>query len=285
MIIPNSAHRHSVFDASPAKWDENIPSPWSRERLDAFQERLNAIGGVAWNGKPNVRICWPAWPVPCVTKVAKDPGPILDYDESITMHWVKGADGKFWRRGRYRLFTQEYDLEGINLETGLPVVQQVDVDICLRRFVVEEYHVPEEGRFNPKTGAAGHGFYSHLWSVGVHFDSCCGGNEATKRGKLCLGLYREPAERDLEELARRIKARDAWEAGHRPGEQVSTQEMMLDARNARSAEQADSAKRLEVYRQSLMDGFASHGWRMFCDDPTKLSHGKYHFLKGPNENN
>lgn len=287
MIIPESSHRHDVFDAPWSRWDENLPSPWSVERLGELQERINNIAGLAWNGKPNVRVIWPAWPVPPVETVFsnEDPGVISDYNERITMHWVQKDRYHYQKRARYRLFTQEYRYEGIDLETGLPAVKDVDLDIVLRRFVFEEYHVPEEGRINWKTGTAGHGWYSHLWSCGVHFESCCGGNEATKKGKLCLGLYREPGDRDIEELQRRIKLRDEWEAGHRPGEAVSQKELELEARAARDAEERGRERRINEYREAMLSSFATHGWKMFCDDPSRLQEGKYFDLARKKGNN
>jgi hypothetical protein len=172
------------------------------------------------------------------------------------------------------LFTQEYELQGFNRETGLPFVQYMDIDIAVRRFIVEQYHLPAEQGFNYKPGTRGQGFYSHLWSVAKHFDDCCGGREAD-RGHLCLGLYREPSDCDLDELQARIKARDAEMAGHMPGDQVSLDEMLMEARENREQVDAGRQRRLELYKQTLKDSFTTHGFRMFTDDPSKLSEGKY----------
>lgn len=274
IIIPQSKHNHPVFDAPLEDWDKNLMSPWSVERLTDFQARIDRIAGLAFNGKPNVRIIWPGHPVGPIVSISSEPDAVLGPEEEKTMHWVKGRDGKFVKRGRYHLFTQEYELSGFNRETGVPFVQYMDIDIAVRRFVVEQYHLPAENRFNYKPGTKGQGFYSHLWTVAKHFDDCCGGREADG-GHLCLGLYREPGDKDLEELQARIKARDAELAGHMPGEQVGFDEMMQEAREAKDAAEEESCRRKELYRQTLRDSLLFRGWKMFTDDPAKLAEGKY----------
>jgi hypothetical protein len=273
IIIPESSHNHSVFDAPLKTWDENLMSPWSVERLADFQARINRIAGLAFNGKPNVRIIWPGYPVPPILTLDKEPDAVLGPEEEKTMHWVKNKYGQYVKRGRYHLFTQEYELQGFNRETGLPFVQHMDIDIAVRRFIVEQYHLPAEQGFNYKPGTRGQGFYSHLWTVAKHFDDCCGGREANN-GHLCLGLYREPSDCDLDELHARIKDRDAEMAGHMPGEEVSFAEAIMEARESRDQVDAAYQRRLALYKQTLQDSFTVHGWKMFTDDPSRLAEGK-----------
>jgi hypothetical protein len=274
IIIPESSSNHPVFDAPLKTWDENMMSPWSRKRLKDFQARMNRIAGLAFNGKPNVRIIWPGHPIPPIITLDTEPDAILSPEEEKTMHWVRTREGKYSKRGRYHLFTQEYELHGFNRETGVPFIQHMDIDIAVRRFVVEQYHLPAEGSFNYKPGTKGQGFYSHLWTVAKHFDDCCGGREANG-GHLCLGLYREPSDCDLEELMARIKARDAEIAGHMPGDRVSFDEMLLESRQTHDGIEEGNRSRLELYEKTLKDSFRAHGWRMFTDDPARLSEGKY----------
>jgi hypothetical protein len=287
IIIPESSHSHPVFDAPLKTWDENLLSPWSAERLKDFQARINRIAGIAFNGKPNVRIIWPGHPVSPIITLDEEPDAVLSLAEEETMHWVKSRDGKFVKRGRYHLFTQEYELRGFNRDTGLPFVQYMDLDIVVRRFIVEQYHLPQENSFNYKPGTKGRGFYSHLWTVAMHFDDCCGGREADK-GNLCLGLYREPSDRDLEELQARIAARDAEMASHMPGDQPTFDEMLIEARESRDQAEAAYNHRRSVYRNALRDSLRVHGWKAFTDDPAKLAEGKYFDLarrKRPHRNN
>lgn len=272
-MIPQSSSKHPTFDSDPETWDENAHSPWSQDRIEAFQQSLNRIAGVAYNGKPNVRLMWAASPVEIVVAVDKEPDGALTLPP--TMEWVKDKNGKFSRRGRYRLFTQEYEIKGTDLETGLEVIQTVDLDICVRRFMIEEYHVPAEARFNPKVATMGQGFYSNLWTVAHHGKDCCNGSGGTRQGRLCLGLYREPGERDLEELARRIKERDAEMLGHMPGEQISPAELLADARRDKNEIEAMEAKRLEGYRYAIESALTTHGHKMFAHTPTAVREGKY----------
>lgn len=274
IIIPQSSNNHPVFDAPLKTWDENLMSPWGASRLSDFQARINRIAGFAFNGKPNVRIIWPGHPIGPIITLNKEPDSVLGTEEERTMHWVKTRDGRFVKRGRYHLFTQEYELQGFNRETGMPFVQHMDIDIAVRRFIVEQYHLPAEQGFNYKPGTKGQGFYSHLWTVAKHFDDCCGGREADK-GHLCLGLYREPGDADLNELAARIAARDAETAGHMPGDQVAFDEMLLEARESRDQVEAGNQRRLDLYKNVLKDSFLLHGWKMFTDDPARLAEGKY----------
>lgn len=274
-MIPNSSHKHRAFDSDPETWDENLPSPWSQERIEAFQRSINRIAGIAYNGKPNVRLIWAAWPIPIVVSLDKEPDAVLDPLEATTMEWVKDKHGKYSKRGRYRLFTQEYQLEGIDIESGLSVTQNVDLDICVRRFMVEEYHVPAEARFNPKVATMGQGFYSNLWTVAHHDANCCGGTGGTKKGTLCLGLYREPGDRDLDELARRIKERDAETLGHMPGDQISEAETLADARRDRNEIEAMETRRVQGYQKAIQSALLTHGWKMFAHTPTAVREGKY----------
>jgi hypothetical protein len=112
-----------------------------------------------------------------------------------------------------------------------------------------------------------------LWTVAKHFDDCCGGREANN-GHLCLGLYREPSDCDLDELHARIKDRDAEMAGHMPGEEVSFAEAIMEARESRDQVDAAYQRRLALYKQTLQDSFTVHGWKMFTDDPSRLAEGK-----------
>jgi len=220
-----------------------------------FQRKLNKIAGLSSNGRPNVRLIWPA-----------------DTDESISMHIVNGE-----KRARYRLYTQVYEASGTT-PAGIAYVHDIDVDITVPRFIIEEFHEPWEEEFNPaEVVNKGQGYYTHLWSV-AHHDTCCDGREATDAGELCLGLYREPSDRDLDELKRRIHLRDSEKRYRAVGERMTEQEVIDAAQAARSQIEDVEAKRRADYYTALMDSFNTHGHRLFTDDPSVLKHGKYHFL-------
>lgn len=238
--------------------DENHECPWTRQRMREFQRKLDKIAGLSSNGRPNVRLIWPA-----------------DADESISMHMVKGE-----KRARYRLYTQVYEATGTT-PAGVAFVEEIDVDITLPRFIIEEFHEPHEEAFNPATEEnTGQGYYTHLWTVAHHDDKCCGGREATAEGELCLGLYREPGERDLEELKRRIRLRDSEKRYRAVGERMTDAEAVAVARDTRSQIESMEQRRQADYYLALMDAFKTHGFKLFTDDPSVLRHGKYHFLQG-----
>ena len=252
-MVPKRDGAHPVLDAFP--FESNPESPWSRERIAGFQKRLDKIAGLSSNGRSNVRLIWPA-----------DPNP------AISMHPVGGE-----LRARYRLWTNEYECQRTDPATGLEVVEIVKVDIVPPRFEIEEFHEAAEMAINPDEGKSGDGYYSHLFTVAHHDDKCCGGTEAAGGG-LCLGLYREPGDRDIEELQRRIRLRDTARAGHRPGEAITDAEMREDLRDLRDWQARYDDKLKTDYREAAMGALAVNGWRLFNHDAGKKS--RYHILGG-----
>lgn len=252
MHIPESLTPHPVFDRVP---EENYPNPWSREREYAFQRELDRIAGKALNGRSNLRLLWPA-----------------DADESLSMEVIGGE-----KKARYRLYTASFRCTTMS-EGGLEVIQDIDVDICMQRYVIEEYHPPSEEAFgNFKAPTKGNGYYSHLFTVAHHDETCCSGTEGIK-GELCLGLYREPGDADLNNARRMIKEREEYTHGHRPGEAASEAEVQAEARLYRRMEEQAIQKRKSDYAEAAMSGFMPHMHRMFTDDPTVLNHGRFHFM-------
>lgn len=252
MYIPESESRHPVYDKLP---DENYPIPISRERIAEFQSKLDKIAGIAPNGRSNVRLIWAA-----------------DPDESVSMIMINGE-----KRAKYRLYTEEYDC--IRMHGDLEVIERIDVDICTPRFMIEEYHLPDEEAFaRAPDGHEGKGHYTHLFSVAYHDEECCSGREALRGGQLCLGLYREPCEADLEELRRRIKLRDELVADRRIGERPSYVELVQSLRDIKYGHARKEEKRTGLFEEMFADGMKTHSHRIFSDDPAVHSHGKYHFI-------
>lgn len=262
MFIPNSSNPHPALDQIP---EQNFPNPLSREREAKFQKELNRVAGFSLNGKPNLRLLWPA-----------------DPDESLSMEMVPNRDGVLVKRARYRLFTDRYRRETTSA-SGIVGVEDIDVDVCFNRYVIEQYHLPsEEEQGNFKAGSQGEGFYSHLFSVAHHDEHCCGGTEGYK-GELCLGLYREPGTADIYNVQRMIKARDEMAHGHRPGEQASEAEVMAEARYLRDINERSIEKRREGYYEAALSGFMPHRKRLFSTDPSVVSSGGYHWMSGHNK--
>lgn len=250
-MIPNFPNPHPVFDRWPVV--ENFPCPVSGERLKAFQKQLNRIGGVASNGKPNIRIVWAA-------------------DPETAMHVVNGEP-----KARYALRTDQYECKRIDKETNLEIVEFVDVDVCLPRFIVEQYHTPEEESFNPSGEPTGNGYYTHLFTVAHHDEGCCGGREAVN-GQLCLGAYEEPSESHLDHLRHLIRLRDETKQTRMIGEQITEEEFAEDRKHLKDwnerRDEATKSSFADIARQSLK----LHGWRMSSGDGGKRS--KFHFLNG-----
>jgi len=221
----------------------NFPPPLSARLQDEFQERINKICGLAPNGKPAVRLIWPA-----------------DPDESISMKIVDGE-----KRARYILYSEEYECE-MTTEGGLTAVEIVTVDITPPRWMLEEYSEPMDD-------------YLHLTTIAFHDERCCEGRGSIA-GHLCNGLYREPAHCDLEDLQRRIRERDA--SGERvyadqPFTYSETQAALQRIRNWTEIQQRTVKDR---YKQAIMDGLMPQSARLFSQDPTVQKWGKYHFLSG-----
>lgn len=239
------------MDAFP--FQSNLECPWTRERIAGFQKRIDKIAGRGSNGRSNVRLIWPA-----------------DPDPAISMRTVNGEP-----RARYRLWTNEYECRRTDPTTGLEVVEYVKVDITPPRFMLEEFHEPAEQAFNPSGEDDGNGFYTHLMTVSHHDELCCNGAESMGGG-LCLGLYREPEDRDLQELQRRIRLRDTAKSGHRPGERVSMDELEEDLQHLREWRRHFDNKLTTDYREAAMNSLALHGWRLF-DENTR---SRYHIIGG-----
>lgn len=251
-MVPRSSYQHPVFDKFP--FDQNFECPWSEARIAEYQKRIDKIAGKSANGRSNVRLIWPA-----------------STDESISMRTVNGE-----KKARYRLWTNEYQCTRTDSESGLEVVEHIDVDITPPRFMFEEFHEAAEDQFNPgPINTRGAGYYTHLFTVGEHDEHCCGGREARK-GKLCLGLYREPSEKDLDNLRQRIRYRDAQAHGHRAGERISQEEYAEDVLRLKNwIEQRDNHIR-DGFLEAATSALQTHGWNLFNFDHGKKS--RFHFL-------
>jgi hypothetical protein len=251
MHIPSTLNPHPTFDRVP---EENYPNPWPRWREKKFQKELDRLAGVASNGRSNLRLLWPA-----------------DADESLSMELIAGE-----KKARYRLYTTSYRCTSVS-EAGLEVIQDIDVDICMNRYVIEQYHLPEEERLGSfKEASKGNGFYSHLFTVAHHDEKCCGGTEGIK-GRLCLGLYREPGTADIYNAQRMIRERNAKFYSDRLAELPPDEEVRQEARENRDLDERTTRLRQLAYSEAAMSGFMPHMHRMFTDNPKTLKHGRYHF--------
>lgn len=239
-LLASSTH---YLDQYP--WEGNFPPPLSERVQREFQDRINAICGLAPNGKPNVRLLWPA-----------------DPDESKSMKIVEGE-----KRARYVLYSEEYEGTRIT-ESGLAVVETIQVDITPARWILEEYSEVKDD-------------YLHLTTIGYHDERCCDGAESVS-GHLCFGLYREPAQRDLEDLQRRVQERDAWGERVQADQPFTHSETQAALSRIRRWQEHWEGNLRNRYKQAILDGMLAQSPRLFSDDPTVQKWGKYHFLSGHN---
>jgi hypothetical protein len=256
MYFPQSVNAHPVFDQMP---EQNYPAPLPKWRVRRIQDQLDKVAGKAPNGKSNVRLIWAA-------------------DPEFAMDLVRMPDGTTEKKARYRLWTDEYECVSKSAE-GLDVVTFVDVDIVIPRYVVEEYHLPQEESFGSyREGLQGQGFYTHLFSVAHHDEHCCNGTEGRK-GHVCMGLYRDPGDADVRELQRRVRLRDEHLA-RQLGTQASYEELLQDARDLRTRIDNDKQNRRRIYREVAMNAVMPMHKRLFTADPSVHASGGYHWTTG-----
>lgn len=247
-MIPQFPFAHPVFDEWPIK--QNYPCPISNSRLRVYQKQIDRIAGRAPNGKSNVRVIWAA-------------------DPAVAMHIINDEP-----KARYAIRTETY--ECTRKEGDLDAVEFIDVDIVTPRFIFEQYHLPEESAFNPSSPeTAGEGYYTHLFTVGYHDETCCGGREAVN-GQLCFGAYQEPSDSHLDYLRQLVRLRDQFKQVRMLGEKVTAAEFDDDRRRLAQwnveRDVLTQSKFADVAKQSLK----LHGWRMSNADGGKRS--KFHFL-------
>jgi len=236
-LLETSNH---YLDSYP--WNGNFPPPLEERVIARFQKRINKICGPAPNGRPNVRVIWPA-----------------DSREDISMY--VDADGE--KRARYCLYSHEYQCEQV-LESGVSAVELVTVDIVPQRWIVEDY--------NDSTDS-----YVHLFTVGYHDERCCNGSESIS-GHLCFGLYREPEDQDLERLQKLHKEREEYRYLLKSDEPISYGEMQDWLSRIRTWKETAARVAKQRYKEAIISGLMPQEARLFSGDPTVQKWGKYHFL-------
>ena len=251
-MIPQFPNSHPVFDEWPIK--QNYPCPISASRLRTYQRQIDRIAGKAANGKSNVRVIWTS-------------------DPAVAMHIINGEE-----KARYAIRTDSYRCT--KTVDSLEVVEDVDVDICAPRFVFEQYHTPEEQEFNPAppdVNSDHQGYYTHLFTVAFHDETCCDGRESVN-GQLCFGAYQEPSESHLDYLKQLIRLRDEIRQTRMLGERVTQEELLEDARNLKAWKEYRDISLKTKYADVALDSLKLHGWRMANADGGKRS--KFHFIEG-----
>ena len=245
----NQVHQsHPYFDNERAiiESETNVPSPIP---LTGFQEQIDKIVGRTPYGQSRVRILW---------------GQDVEKGSMFTL-------GK--RRLKYPFW---------HFKAGEEIR-----DIGVPRFYIEELHTNEELMKDDKWEKARYqwhggvcedvlgpipldGFYTGLFIIAYHDDTCCGGREIVKH-QPCYGSYREPGEQDLTRIRRMLFMRN----------QASRSEIAPSDEEIHRQAKAQMEARDEHWRQGIRgvteDFLKTHAWRFVTSDPSKLSWGKYHF--------
>lgn len=238
-----------------------------RFNVKRFQKKIDAIIGVTVDNKPIARLQW-AW----------------DSREYIAGDW----------RAKYRFMTVE-------VPGGV-------IDICPPRWVLEERNEPgqyeaawEAGRYftDPETKervdlrgpAPREGWYSYLELVAEHDDgkACCDYLWETERRR-CWGYYREPAQKDLDQLvmAKALRDKNPYNSPHAPLSEATLAEI---GREAFTRQEEAKAKRTSELELAFHDSIAPHAHRfeaVYVDGQliirkapdTGLRSEKYHFIGG-----
>lgn len=235
-LLKSSTHPLDVWPL-----EGNFPPPLSPRLQREFQERINKICGLVANGKPAVRLIWPA-----------------DPDESISMKIVEGE-----KRARYTLYSQEFECERTS-ESGLPVIETITVDITPPRWMLEEYSEPTDS-------------YLHLKTIAYHDERCCEG-AGSINGHLCNGLYRDPEARDLEDLQRMVKLREQFGERVNPDQPLTYHETQAALSRLRQWRETYEHGLKTRFKNVLMDGFLPMAPRITSDDPSVNQWGKYHWI-------
>ncbi|MCI0748161.1 MAG: hypothetical protein L0Y58_22370 [Verrucomicrobia subdivision 3 bacterium] len=241
-LLKTSGHPLDVWP-----WEGNFPPPLSARAQREFQRQVNAICGIAVNGKPNVRLMWPA-----------------DPDPEVSMR----VDYAGERRARYCLYSQDYECQRLT-EAGLIAVETITVDIVPPRWMLEEYSEPSDS-------------YLHLRTIAFHDARCCAGAESVQ-GQLCHGLYREPSRSDLDDLQRRVREREAFGERVYADRPLTGREMQSALSRLKAWREQWEAITKQKYKDAMIDGFMSQSPRLFSDDPTANAWGRRHFTNGHNK--
>lgn len=242
---------HSIFDIEgQIVRTGNCPSPVD---LKIWQERIDQIAGKTLTGKPRLRITW-------------------GQQSEMIVCGNRRSTYPFWR-----------------IEDGNEIR-----DIGIPRFFIEELHSHSELRKNDRWDKARYywdgsthelidvlgpipedGFYTQVFMIAYHDDLCCSGRDVVK-GEICLGAYRPPTDSDLKRIRLCKSRRDTAS-----NDDVAPSQALIEKRTEEAVEKRDERWRSGI-REVIDDFMSVHSWKFTEHDPTKLAHGRFHFLSDNN---
>jgi len=278
-----SIERHPVYD-NPVKW--GTPGIWEPPVFDAagYQKKIDAIVGTSL-GKPIVRLIW-AW---------DNRGREFNFTKWDSSG--KGVEGEWERKYRVArvpigngnttdicpprwLFEQRYEPGQYGLSWERTRWASKDVGKNHKCSLTEAEMLTEEcdcepirARVELKPPPPSDGWYQLLWAIAEHEPgrACCARVYEENR-RNCWGLYRLPAEKDLERLRRAVSLRnaDAQKVGpHAPSEP----DVLAEIHRAAFAEHEEDERRKRRENDDIFR--VSPGI-----SPTKrLKNGRWHDVK------
>lgn len=254
--------QRSLLPTNELKWPINDPRQWHKYGetpsfdVAGFQRKINDLVGMTAHGKPIVRLV----------------------DAQKVLRWEAGD-----MRLRYRYFHTLVDTpEGKKWYDAAPP-----------RFVLEERIEPaqympgwEEARY-VKDGAGLQidilgdppvdGMYRPFWDVVDHKHNCCARFPKLK----CWGIFRQPGARELEMLSSVMQAINKDEAYQSPHEPLTPRTLAQIALESQSYTAAEDSALHNQWREFWLNEYSIWGYRAFTDDPSVLSHGRFHFVQQP----
>lgn len=238
----------SLYD-SPAHWFDAEVERAPTFSIRQFQKRINRAIGTA-NGAPIIRLSW-----------APD-----------VAHWRIRETEAGWER-KYVCF--EDNLDGIGR-----------IQISPPRYVLEQRIEPAQylPHWNKKRfGAAPvDGIYEFLCYIADHEEenACCGkARKLYQKGKLprayCFGRFRFPGDDTIELLQYAKRELDSKRTAD-PHQPLSEHDIADALREGREIEAAMEDARRDDLNERFDNEFAIFGHRLETDDPSVLTHGRYH---------
>lgn len=246
---------HPVYDDETAIVSAgNTPCPVD---LKPWQARLDRMAGKTPSGLSNLRLVWGQ-----------------DFEATKTI--VCGA----WRM-RYPFY--RFEDGGKIYDIGIPrfyveeLVPRANLMANGRWENARYYQDPETGKTIDVLGPCPEtGFYEAVFAIAYHDVRCCGGAEVRDH-EPCLGAYREPRDTDFDRIGRILQRRDRATEGQLNPSAADTAKRKEDMVNARDE------RRQAALREQIAGFLKTHAFTWFTDDPTVISHGKYHWVSGHNK--
>lgn len=238
-----------AYDDFP--WRQNYPSPWSRDQIRQYQERLDAITGKSATGASRLRLIWGA-------------------DPDVGM-MIYGGKKRFKYFVSETIALQRFVLEQLHEPAEYKPTWENN-----------RYRWEGITRIDLKGDPPPDGIYSHFHTVAEHDHRCCNGTLLINGHQACYGFFGVPDENELALVQMAIRLRDRTPE-LRPGEKIPQAELEQELRETKYWEEYNREKTREEFRDILVDEFKTHQATIFSDDESVQKNGRFHWLSGHNK--